>query len=158
MSHKHLTVATIALFSASEHTHCTLVVCDSEWVTVALHSAFWVSTEVVTALFGCYMAGATWNCCRHGARSMHTIQPCTSLQSHFIWSHIRRMLVFSCNLPFALVWWWEEGGWRGEKEKNICFVSVILMLAYSRIYIAIYTTFRWSPNAFELNTRRKGIG
>ena len=28
---------------------------------------------VLTALFGCYMAGATWNCCRLGARSLYTI-------------------------------------------------------------------------------------
>ena len=32
-------------------------------VTVALQSAFSISTEVVTVLFGCYMAGATWNAC-----------------------------------------------------------------------------------------------
>jgi len=36
---------------------------------------------VLTALFGCYMAGATWNCCHLGTCSVYTIQPCTSLQS-----------------------------------------------------------------------------
>ena len=41
--------------------------------------------------YGCYMAGATWNCCRLGARSLYTIQPCTSLQCHFIRSHIRKV-------------------------------------------------------------------
>ena len=30
----------IALFSAFEQTHCALVVCNSEWVTVALQSTF----------------------------------------------------------------------------------------------------------------------
>ena len=45
---------------------CALVVYGSEGVTVALHGAFGISTEVVTALFGCYMAGATWNCCHLG--------------------------------------------------------------------------------------------
>ena len=59
MSLKRFAMATIALFSASEQTHCALVVCDSESVTVALHSAFSISTEVLTPLFGRYMAGAT---------------------------------------------------------------------------------------------------
>ena len=37
----------IALFSASEKALCVLVICDSEWPTVSLHSAFSISTEVV---------------------------------------------------------------------------------------------------------------
>ena len=28
-----------------------------------------------------------WNCCHFGASSVYTIQPCISLQYHFIWSH-----------------------------------------------------------------------
>ena len=32
---------------------------------------------VLIALFGCCMAGATWNCCRLGASSEYTIQPYT---------------------------------------------------------------------------------
>ena len=75
------------LFSTSEQTHCALVVCNSKWLTVALHSMFWMSTQVVTMLFSCYMTGATWNCYCLGAYSVYTIQPCTSLQGHFIWSH-----------------------------------------------------------------------
>ena len=96
MSPKRFTVATTALFPAAEQTHCSLVVfnsegvtvvvevllyvhrnrrltrdgspgrpprhSDSSWVlrvTVALHSAFWISTEVVTACFSWCMAGAT---------------------------------------------------------------------------------------------------
>ena len=48
-SPRRFTIATdIALFSVSRLTHSALVVSDSEWVTVALHSAFWISTEVVT--------------------------------------------------------------------------------------------------------------
>ena len=35
ISPKSFTVATVVLFSASKQTHCTLVACDSEWVTVA---------------------------------------------------------------------------------------------------------------------------
>ena len=34
--------------------------CNCEWVIVALHSAFWISTKVVKVLFSCYMTGATW--------------------------------------------------------------------------------------------------
>ena len=44
----------IALFSASEQTHCALAVCESERETAALHRS-----GVLTVLFGCYMAGAT---------------------------------------------------------------------------------------------------
>ena len=50
-----------------------------------------------------YMAGATWNCCHLSASSMDTIQPCTSLQCHFIWSHVYRMHVcfaITCHLDF----------------------------------------------------------
>ena len=43
---------------------------------------------VLTLLLGCYMTGATWNCCRLGARSVYTIQLRISLQCHFIQSHI----------------------------------------------------------------------
>ena len=34
------------------------------------------------------MAGATWNCCHLSASSVYIIQPCISLRSHFIQSHI----------------------------------------------------------------------
>ena len=44
-------------------------------------------SDVLTALFGYCMAGATRNCCRLGASSVYTIQLCTSLQCHFIQSH-----------------------------------------------------------------------
>ena len=44
---ERFTVATIALFSASEQTHFALAVCDSERVTAALRSeVFLISTEV----------------------------------------------------------------------------------------------------------------
>ena len=66
-----------------------------EWVTVSLYSGFlnihW--SCVLTALFGRCMAGAMWNCSRLGARSVYTVQPCTSLVCHFIRSHACRVLV-----------------------------------------------------------------
>jgi len=58
MSPKRFTKATIALFSASVQTHCALVVCDSKWVTVALHRAFWKSAKAVTPLQRCL--ALTW--------------------------------------------------------------------------------------------------
>ena len=93
MGLKRFTVATIALFSSSEQTHCALAVCDTEWATVALQSTFWLCTEMVirTSLFSCYMADVTWNWCRLGARSVYAILTGTCLQCHFIWSHIRRV-------------------------------------------------------------------
>ena len=92
MSPKRFTVPTIALFSASEHTHRALVVCHSQWVSVALHSEFWISTKVVTALCSCYMAGAKWNCCRLGASSVYTIiQPAVICHLH-LWQNDRDLL------------------------------------------------------------------
>ena len=91
---------------------CRFMQCVSKYLSVALNewleiytACFWISTDVVTALFACYVAGATWNCCHLGALSMDTIQQCTSLQCHFIWSHIHRVcvcvwLAVSCHLHF----------------------------------------------------------
>ena len=56
---------------------------DPERVNVAPHSAFWISTEVVTALVSCYTAGATWKCWNFYARSVYT-----ALHNHFIRSHM----------------------------------------------------------------------
>ena len=64
---------------------------------------------MVTVLFSCYMAGAMWNCYCLGACSVYTIQPCTSLQCHFISSHIYRVCVYlavTCHLHF----------WQGDLE------------------------------------------
>ena len=60
-------------------------------------------TGVLTALPGCYMAGATWNCCSICAYSVYTIQPCISLQCHFMQSHVRTVhvcLAVTCYLHF----------------------------------------------------------
>ena len=75
VSRMHFTMATIALFSTSEQAHRAQVICNSEWMTGALRSVFWISIKVVTELFSCYMAGAMWNCCRLSAHSVYTIQP-----------------------------------------------------------------------------------
>ena len=49
-----------------------------------------LSNEV---LFGCCMAGATYNCCHFSASSVYTIQPCISLQCHFMQRGVGRMYV-----------------------------------------------------------------
>ena len=59
---------------------------------------------MVTALFGCYMAGAMWNCCHLSTSSVYTTQPCTSLQCHFIQSNIRRMHVCLAETCHVHVW------------------------------------------------------
>ena len=82
---------------------------------------------VLTTLFGCCMAGATWNCCRLGASSVYTIQPRTALQCHLIRSHVRRVHVcldVTCHLHF-----WQNDldllratavtrGWNGYRNKS----------------------------------------
>ena len=54
---------------------------------------------VLRALFGCYMAGATWNCCRLGAFCAHH----TTMSHHFMQNHICRVhacLAVTCHLHF----------------------------------------------------------
>ena len=54
-----------ALFSALAQTYCAHVARDSEWVCSFVARIFNIHRSgVLTALFGCCMAGATWNCCR----------------------------------------------------------------------------------------------
>ena len=93
----------IALFSALQHTRCALVACHSEWVTSCSAFSNIHRCSQLTALFGCYTAGATWNCCRLGACSVYSIQPCTTLHCHFIQSHMRTVyvcLAVTCRLHF----------------------------------------------------------
>ena len=82
------------LFSTHEQTHCALIPCDSDWVTRAFYGAFFFYIQWsgrLTALFLRYMAGATWNCCRLSTPYVYTIHVCTSLQCHFMQSHIWRV-------------------------------------------------------------------
>ena len=83
--------------------------------------------SLLAALFGCYMAGATSNCCRLGARSVNTAQPCTSLQCRLIRSHIRS--VYRClGVPCHLHFWQNDRdllgdtavtrGWTGYRNKS----------------------------------------
>ena len=96
----------MALFSVLDQTHRALVARHFEWVTVAFTARFGIFTQVVYLhryLVVTRLAGATWNCCRLKARSVYTIQPCTKLLCHFVWSHIRKVhmrLGVTCHLRF----------------------------------------------------------
>ena len=81
---------------------------DGLYLFIVIFCKYPPKCNKLTALFGFCMAGVTWNCCRLGARTVYTIQPCTSLQCHFIQSHnyMQGACVFSCNLPQALLAEW----------------------------------------------------
>ena len=100
----------IVPFSASKQTHCALVICGSEWVTVALHSTCFEYPPkwCVIVLFGCCMGNTTRNWYCLGAYSGYTIQWCTRLQGHFIHSHLYRVhmcLAVMCHLHFCQTDW-----------------------------------------------------
>ena len=76
-SYEHLLSISSRLNHSATRCTCTLIY-NFKWVIAALNSMLWISTNVVTALFGCYMAGATWNCCCLGTSSEYIAQPCTS--------------------------------------------------------------------------------
>lgn len=75
------------LFSPFTQTHWTPVM--QFWVYHCRFTVhFWISTQMVTALFGCYTAGAMWNCYHLPACSVDTIQLCTYLQSLYSKPHM----------------------------------------------------------------------
>ena len=93
----------------------------NEWL--AFYSAF-LNTHrsgVLTVLFGCYMADASWNCCLLGAFCAHhtTMHHVTSRQakSHAVTRHLR----FRHNdrdLTCATAVIWERRGWNGYQNKS----------------------------------------
>ena len=108
-THYILMMRTAFIYSAilSSWADSLLVACDSKLVTVAFYSAF-LNTRwsgVCTALFGCYMAGVTWNCCHLGTfcvqhTAMHHV---TSFHAK---PYVQSACVFSCNLPSAFLAEW----------------------------------------------------
>ena len=89
-----------------EQTRCTLVICGSEWVTVAFYHAVlnihW--SGVLSVLSGCHVKLLPFQCtfCAHHT-TMYTIQPCASLHCHFIPNHIHKVHVclgVTCHLHF----------------------------------------------------------
>ena len=74
------------------------------------------------------MADAAWNCCRLGARSVYTIQPCISLQYPFIQSYIGTMYACLAKKPATCTFWQNDSnllgvtavtrGWNGYRYKS----------------------------------------
>ena len=85
--------AYIALFSALLS---RLTALGSTWVTSFIARFFEYPPKWCTYSAG--MAGATWNCCRLGARSVYTIQPCHIMQSHI--HKVCVCLAVTCHLHF----------------------------------------------------------
>ena len=91
------------------------ILCDWMCDCTALYM-FWISTDVVTVLFDCYMAGVMWNRCCLSTSSVDTVQPCTSLRCHFLWNHICRVhvcLAVTCHLHF---WQNDWNFWQNDWE------------------------------------------
>ena len=85
--------------------HCTHVGCILNEYHFIAHIFYIHQSGVLTALFSCCMAGATWNCCYLCASFLYTIQPCTRSQCHFIQRHmgmVHACLAVTCYLYF---WW-----------------------------------------------------
>ena len=99
----------MVLFSTSMQTQCALVAWHSSSLTAALHSTLFNAHQngVLTALFGCYMAGAMRNSCHHGVHSVFTpynraqVYTVTLLEATSV-----RCICVSCNLPPALLAEW----------------------------------------------------
>ena len=91
-----------------------LVICDTEWVTVALHSAFfsihWSGYSAVWLLLGrCHvklLLSHCMFCLHHTAMHQFTV-------SLYLKLHTEGPCVFSCNLPHALL-----AGWLGPFTCN----------------------------------------
>ena len=138
----------VALFSCLEQTHCTHVTSDSEWVTVSFYHALFNihRSGVLTALFGCCMAGATWNCCRLGACSVYAIQPHTSSRCHFMQSHIVRVHVCSavtCHLHF----------WQNDREisgATAIFIQTQIIYLSNLMHLRYDGTLQQQQNTIHL--------
>ena len=95
-SPERFSMASIAIFSASEQTHCVLVVCDSEWVTVA-EVVYLQRCLVVTQLVPRETA----------AVSAHVVcTPYSHAPRSYSKSHMQGACVFNCNLPPAFLAKW----------------------------------------------------
>ena len=89
----------MALFSAPKQTHCTQAAC-------VLNERLWPFKEhflnihqsaTLTALFGCCMAGATWNCC---CLSKFCVHHTTMDQFTVSLYTVRVCLAVTCHLHF----------------------------------------------------------
>ena len=96
---------------------------------VPFHSAYYIhGSGVSTGLSGWRIVGATWNCCRLGAISEYTIQPCASLQCYLIQSRIGSVLYVCLAVTYHLHFWQNDRdllratavtrGWNGYPNKS----------------------------------------
>jgi len=100
MSPKHFTMTTIMQLSLRLHS-------SHVWLSVASHIAFWIFTEMVTMLFGCYMAGTMWSCCHLSASSVYNHTGMHQFTvSLYLKPHTQDACVLSRNLPPALLAEW----------------------------------------------------
>ena len=100
----------IALFPILELIHCTLVVFVNKWKQLTI-AYFLMCAQVVYLQH--YLPHETAATRTH---SVYTIQPCTSLQRHFMQSHIHRVhvcLAVTCHLHF----------WRNDQDL-LCATAV----------------------------------
>ena len=76
--------------------------CRLSWGFLNIHRS-----GVLTVLFGCYMAGATWNCCRLGAFCVHhTTMHHFTVSLHSKPHTYKGACVFRCNLSLVLLAKW----------------------------------------------------
>ena len=118
----------VALFSALEQLHCTLVSCDPEWVTMVCSGA------VLSICQSVYLSAIwllhTW-CRVKLLPSWYTLcvyhKPCASLQCHFMQSYIRRVQVCLAVIWYLCFWKsdWDllcatvvTQGWNGSWTKS----------------------------------------
>ena len=110
MSPKHFTTATIALFPASELTHCALVICNCERVTSFTQHILNIPPEWLQ----CCLVVIWLVPCETVAVSAQVLctpnKPCTSLECHYWKPHMKGARVFNCKPPPAL--WAELGSFR----------------------------------------------
>ena len=90
-----------------EQTHCAHVSSDSKWVTeLFVTLSFWLNIHrsgVLTVLFGCYMAGTTWNC------------------------HLRFWQNDWDLLHAIVVTWWWSGSWKKGQHRMLTLEKKILL-------------------------------
>ena len=96
---------------------------------VPFHRAYYIHGSGVPTGLSCWrMVGPTWNCCRLGASSVCTIQPCATLKCYFIQSRIGSVQYASLAVTYHLHFWqndWDllraaavTRGWNGYRNKS----------------------------------------
>ena len=93
---------------------------------------------VLTALSGCHGAGSTWNCCCLSARSVPTIQLCTSLQKK---SQLLLLPSVESDEPKWCAYTALFGCYRAGSTSNCCSLSVSVLRApynHAPVYTLVF--------------------